>query len=409
MNIDSDNFPSGKINQIVDISTFELIFITVIQTDKPKYKPGDTINMRLFFTHFDGTAANTSEIRNFYVEIRSEYDEVLMTFEENNFTPKVYTCFYHLNEFAVEGNYKIHVWTNVEGDKIDQYNEDEVECYDIDDADYRDTCIADAKTKQIILRGPFNIRDSKSQNFMVEKYVLTEFTLNVDTKRIVPPYSEINLKISGAYSFGRNVIEIAKVHAKVELKSGEGTSYDTSVDIGKNGESYGIISIDTVKYLGLVNSNLDYHVHLKVVFIDDLSRKKAVKMLTITVSESDYSKLIMNPAEDFLTPGGRFKINVHLEDIDGNPVESSSSNVRMSVRKRYKAASCGPITKDLLNWSNITIGSQQIKNFVASFETDVPYNTTSMEFEAIYDHGIMRTLNVSISRKFLKILTTAPK
>lgn len=410
LNINSDEFPSGEINQSVDILSYELIFITVIQTDKPKYKPGDTIKMRLFFTHFDGSAANKTDIQNFHVEIRNAYDEVLEAFSEDNFTPKVYTYIYNFTDEATEGNYKIHVWTNMEVDQTDQPNYDAESCNEIDDDDYREECYGNMKKMQVIFKGPFDVKQSHSQNFTVEKYVLTEFMLNVETERIVRPHKEINVKISGVYSFGRNVIGRASVHAEVENERNKGKTYDALIVVGKNQEPHALVSIHTENHLGLKDVNKDYNVDLTIVFIDDLSKQRVTKMLKVTVTKSDKVILVMNPVEKYLKPGERFKMSVHLEDNDGHLIESTNSSVFMSVKKRYKTARCDPITVDMLNWNNITIDSQHIKNFVASFETDVSYNTTSMEFEASYGNGIKRivkNLKVFISKKFLKILTTA--
>lgn len=168
-----------EIKQSFSISTSDLKFISMIQTDKPKYKIGDDVRIRIFFIHRDGTAANQTEIQNFHVEIRNNLGKVVNYFSLREFEPKVYSHIFHLNNEALEGDYKVHLWTNV---KIITDNDD------------------DLKTE--IFNEKFDVVDAISQEFTVVKYVPTDIKLNVETSRVVRHFSNITLKISGEYNNG---------------------------------------------------------------------------------------------------------------------------------------------------------------------------------------------------------------
>lgn len=429
---------SEEIVQKVDISTFNLSFFTMIQTDRPKYKPADVVQMRIFFLLPDGTAANQTDIRNFHVEIRNNYDDMLDAFSVKSFESKVYKHKFKLGNEPFEGVYKIHVWTNVHDDNVSvavdtdndeakkiEYEAALAQCEEdfADDDDDKQSCIGLIETnKQIVqqeaatFQGPFDDKISIVQNFTVEKYVLTEFTLNIQTKRIVRPLSTIYLNVSGEYSFGRSVIGKADVYLKIEHKGQTTRIYNTSLVIGLNGASYGIVSIDTQTHLHLVNSIEDYHADITVHFTDDLSQQKVAKYLRVTIAKRDSVKLVLDPVEDFLRPGSSIKMKVHLKDIDGKLIELTTKQVILSVTKKYQLAKCDEIIPGMTNETTLTIGSMKIKNSVAIFETDVPYNTTSMEFEASYDDGkvrekfkVVRLREIAVSRNFVNIQATKPR
>lgn len=389
----------------------------MIQTDKPKYKPSDSVKMRVFFIRPDGRAE--TEIRNFHAEIRNKYDEKVDAFSSADFKSKVYTHTYNLGDEPFEGNYTIHVWTNVQT----KANEDDGEDDGADFGKYgkkkqnrnKYPSNNDDTTKQMdeldVSKIKLDIKDAVSQNFTVEKYVLTEFTLDVQTKRIVRPYSTINLKISGSYSFGKHVIGTAEVTSKVKHNDKILRIYNVTADIGSKGETYGIVSINTEKHLDLKNAIENYDVDITVYFTDGLSRQKVKRDLKVSISSSDQVKLILDPAEGYLKPGTMFTMNAYLIDIDGKLIESTTKEVYMGVTKKYQLGLCE--VRDAGNSRNETyvrVGSEIISEYSASFEVYVPYNTTSLEFKATYDDvsvkfTVARTKDVPVSRHYVNILT----
>lgn len=390
-----------NIEQRVDMFTTRSTFLTMIQTDKPKYKPGDTVRMRLFFIHSDGTAVQDSDISNFHVEIRNRFEEKSAVFSERSFEPRVYTFKFLLGEYSFEGIYKIHVWTNVEEDK----GEGSLVVTEGDPG-------GDDNTKiDSIIEGDFRLNDAISQNFTVEKYVLTEFTLHVTSKRIVRPHTKIDVKIDGEYSFGKHVIGKAQVIAKV-IRNGEKLrEFENSIIVGSNSETFKIVSIDTFNDLGLHNSIEDYDVQIDVIFTDDLSKQKRSNTLMVKVAQTDNVKLVLIPEEDFLRPGVNFGMKVYLKDIDGNPIESTKKHVVMGVTFHYQFAKCEDIDPKSRKKIYAEAGSKNIDNFYAKFAVKVPYNTTSIEFEASYDDGevkekfsVTRTSDVPVSRNYVSLV-----
>lgn len=390
----------------------------MIQTDKPKYKPGDSVRMRIFFIRPDRRAVDGTEINNYYMEIRNRFDEKVCTFFVAVFTPKVYTHTYQLINEAFEGDYSIYVWTNVptnDNEEID--NEDDGRDLDKSkskksgrdsDEDVND----DTSEKKLDVSNiKLDVKDAISQHFTVEKYVLTEFTLDVETNRIVRPFSTFHLKISGSYSFGKHVIGNAIVTAKIIHDNREMRNYQTSAKVGSNGETYAIVSISTENHLHLKNSIETYDVDIKVLFIDDLSKQKIEKELKVTIATTDTVKLILDPAEGFLRPGTMFTMKAHLKDIDGKLIEKTNKEVFMSVTKKYQLGVCDyPSAGNSRLESYAKVGSEKISESVASFEVYVPYNTTSLKFKASYEGAhaefeVARTPDVPVSRHYVSILT----
>lgn len=381
----------------------------MIQTDKPKYKPGDDVKIRIFFIHPDGTAVNETYIKNFHLEIRNNADEKLDAFSFKNFEPKVYTYIYPVSKDPLMGYYKINVWTNI-ADNAETNSDNEIETSE----EAESSSESEFGNSENLMQpydtfvGQFDLKKSISQNFIVEKYVLTEYSLFVETKRLVPPNSNISVKVYGLYSFGKYVIGKAEVNARMMYDGHVKTSYDASANIEANGEA--TILIDTVKHLNIVNSIDNYDVYITVNFVDDLSQSKLKKEVKVTIGRARNNlKLVLHPVEPFLRPGIKFKMNVHLQDIDGNFIEETSKQVILSVTKNFQLGLCDEITHDLVKDDYKKLGAKSISNSFASFEVEVPYNTTSMQFRAVYDGTVrnefvvVRSKDIPVSRNYVNI------
>lgn len=381
----------------------------MIQTDKTKYKPGDDVNIRIFFIHPDGTAVNETYIKNFHVEIRNNFDEKLDAVSFKNFEPKVYNYKYPVSKDPFEGDYRINVWTNIadnakkNGDNESETSEEAESSSELEVGN-PENLIHPYDTFQ----GQFDLKKSISQNFTVEKYTLTDFSLFVETKRLVPPNSNISVKVYGLYSFGKYVKGKAEVNARMIYDGHVKSSYNASASIEANGEA--TILIDTVKHLNIFNSIADYDVYITVNFVDDLLQSKLSKEVKVTIGRAkNHLKLVLNPVEPFLRPGIKFKMNVHLQDIDGNFIEETSKQVILSVTKNFQLGLCDEITHDLVKDDYKKLGAKSISNSFASFEVEVPYNTTSMQFRAVYDGTVrnefvvVRSKDIPVSRNYVNI------
>lgn len=422
-------------NPNITISTFDTQFATMIQTDKPRYKPGDIVRMRIFFIHFNGKAVNDTEIRNFHVEIRNNYDEVVHAFSERHFQPKVYTHTYKIGHEPFEGIYKIHVWTNVpdddsndenmseeyardselnvlEEDSLDPKSSEEGEELAFEDDDIFDKIVKDPQEtkRKFVFRKKLDIAKSITQSFNVKKYLPIDFTLNVDTKRLVKPRSIINLNISGEYSFGRSTVGTLNLFLKVKHKSKTIRQYHKEFRLDA---AYKIIRIDMVKDLNLKRSKSKLDIEVTVQFIDDLSQRRLVKQMKVTAAKKDALELVLEPVDEFLKPGENLKVRAYLRDVDdGTLIESTGNSVSMMADYNYKPIYCDANTSNLMYTDTKFIGSKSISGYSTTFVVNVPLNVTSVELMASHRKSIkilnMTTLNGSsqsaLSGNLLRIL-----
>nr|XP_036668628.1 alpha-2-macroglobulin [Drosophila suzukii] len=153
-----------------------------IQTDKGKYKPGDTINYRVIFLN-ENLLPETAE------------DEVVVWFEDSKrnrikqekhikTTGGVYTGKFELSEFATLGSWSLQVQNGKEQSRLGG---------------------------PYIGRRPFGFGHSWRQsdervNFEVEKYVLPKYSIKMDaTQQVSVRDGEINVVLKANYTYGKPV------------------------------------------------------------------------------------------------------------------------------------------------------------------------------------------------------------
>lgn len=324
----------------------------MVQTDKPKYKPGDFVNMRAFFIHSSGQAVSTANLKNFHIEIHNSFKEPIFTRTSSTYKVKVYTYQLKLDEEALTGNYTIFVWTNIEDSES---NENE------------------------IIKSDFLTTEDASfqQNFSVEKYVLPEFELKVNTQKFVRPWNDIVVRIHAKYSFGKYVLGSARVKAALNGKP----FYSEEVSV--NYEGFAVIRMNK----NLLSKNGKNEVKIDVEFEDLLSQRKLSKTVFVSVHKTIKKTLILDPStHSKFKPGQPFSMNVYIKDVDGSFVENSDDFVEMSVKQSYKVQKCED-ARGLFNFSTtIDLKLQKVKNGVAQFIiNDVPLNTSVMSFTAKYE------------------------
>lgn len=346
--------------QSVEISTAREDFTAMIQTDKSKYKPGDVINMRLFFIHFNGRPVNDTRLKNFHIEIYNRFGESIWTQSETLYSPKVYTYQIEINEEAFIGNYTILVWANREGLK---------NIFDVDSADERTDTDQDFEKSDAISKA----------NFVVEKYLLREYVLTVDTKKIVGTSRMITVRIYATYTFGKDAIGNAKVTAYLN-----GLQFQTS-EI--KCDYLGVAKIRFNK--NLLNRNETNQVTIDVEYQDILSRQKVYKTVVVSVQTSINKTLIMEPTNglQYFKPGMPFSFNVYLKDIDGNFVEYSANPIEIKFEQKFKPPRCSNSNSISVGQKDYVIKPKNVINYVAQFEVeDVPLNTSSMYFTAYHEN-----------------------
>lgn len=327
------------------ITTTREDFAVILQTDKTKFKPGDVVNMRLFFVDFNGRPVPKAKIKNFYIEIRNQYDEVIWSEGLTPYTPKVFTYQTKLSHEAFLGNYTIYVWKNIADD---------------DDGYER-------------FQGNPEIA-SHSQSFEVEKYVLPEFVVTIDTKKIVRPFHFIKVKIYATYTFGKSVVGRAKVRAALNGVD----FFSETVDCDYLG--FALIKFDRRKLRG------KDQVKIVVEYEDILSRRRVIESTNVAILASIKKTLIMEPTKDqTFKPGMPFSINVYLKDVDGSFVDFSKEEVEVELEQNYKQPKCEEISYGLNKQNLFKFEPRKIANSFAQFTIDVPFNTSSMIFRANYE------------------------
>lgn len=364
--------------QSINISTIRDDFTVMLQTDKPKYKPGDRLNMRLFFVRPSGKPVSTEKLKNFHIEIRNSYGEPIWSDGTAEYEVKVYTYQMILNEEALTGNYTIFVWTNFKApEKNDHFEPFEI-----------------SKT------GLLQTHDaSLQQYFVVEKYVLPEFELNISTeKQIARPWNDIVVRIHAEYSFGKYVLGKAQVRAAL---NGE-NFYSEEVSV--NYEGFAVIRLKK----DLIRESSKNEVKVDVEFEDLLSRRKLSKSLLVPVQKSIQKTVVLDPTTNLkFKPGQSFSMNVYVKDIDGNFLENSNDFIKMSVDQSYKGHKCEEIT-NMLEFSNrLELKPRKLINGVAQFVIeDIPFNTSAMSFKAKYENFEANYIvgrSLTSSHQYLKV------
>lgn len=348
--------------QSVEISTAREDFTAMIQTDKSKYKPGDVINMRLLFVHFNGRPVNDTRLENFHFEVHNRYGESIWTESETLYSPKVYTYQIDINEEAFIGNYTIFVWVNRQVLK---------NIFDIG---------VDGADEKVHNVQNFEKSDAISKhNFVVEKYLLREYVLTVETKKVVSPSRMITVRIYATYTFGKDAIGNAKVTAYLN-----GVQFHTS-EI--RCDYLGVAKIRFNK--NLLNQNGTNQVKIDVEYQDILSRQKVYKTVMVSVQVTVKKTMIMEPSNviQYFKPGIPFSVNVYLKDIDGNFVEFSANPIEIELEQKFQPPKCSNVNAKSVRQNRYYLKPKNVKNYVAQFEVeDVPLNTSSMTFTAFHEN-----------------------
>lgn len=345
----------------------------MIQTDKPKYKPGDNVRMRVFFVHPNGRPVNESEITKFHLQVRNVYDEIVYESTENPYQVQVYSKEFPLLDYAFEGKYKILVWVN--------YKSNSKGAVIVDDAD--------ATTVQY---------------FEVEKYSLVDLDLHIVAKKNIMRGSNIVMNVFAIYSFGEYATGNATVRATEKTYA---QTYVTKVALkGKTK-----VKINPKNDMKLLAEYLDYNVEIEVIFQDAISQKSYSKKANVLISKKERFTLVLDPVEKLFKPGKSLTVKAYLKDFSGDFVENSKDDIYMLVTQNFKTPICTQKAPDSTDNEKTQLVPRKVKNKVATFQFDVSLNTTSIIIEAEYgnspnsDDNIKKTFKmqrqISYSRHFL--------
>lgn len=385
--------------QKVDVFVIPKRYSVFIQTDKPKYKPGDEVLYRILVLDsnlkpfevaegklkhhiYDGLGnilpepklednADDSEFApenqgvkitedDFNDEETSEAnpnsdsfpDQMASKGQKSGFVEKgngkittgIYSYNYKLNEEPVEGKWFIKVTIN-------------------DEAEF-----------------------ATIQPFEVERYKLPRFQVFIDTKHNVNnDEGDILLNIYANYTFGKFVSGKAKITAFVyDMKHPEILQSKVTKDIDVNMKS--TVSFRMAGDLNIGNSIRPYEVKFYVEFEEALTGQ--VQPANTTVRIYKYHEFSMNIVREKrrFKPGFPYMFEVQVMQTNGHPAGAGSTeSLKLSVEYHYK-----PLICTLMSEVNETIAmfkyteKKRLVGGKAQFTLHIPENTTAFLINATY-------------------------
>lgn len=362
--------------QSVEIYMIPKRYSVFIQTDKPVYKPGDTIKFRILIVDLETKPYQL--IKKLKIEIVDGLTNTVKTFDDEEIewlNNGVYESEVETSSDPATGTWKVKVTTN-------DVSEDE-------DDDARDI-----------------VTESK---FEVKEYVLPRFEVIVDTSHDVTLKDIfIKLKVGAKYTFGELVNGTAKLTATV---------YDTkymnivqrTVTKTVAVETTKIVDFNIANDLQINNEIRPYEVKFEVEFSETLTGQKAIKKTEVRIHKAANYTIEFTRERKRFKPGFPYSLKVILKEFDGTTSQKSHASIRLTVNYFYKPPLCS--NKDDVN--------KLIKNFelkrakllkwgVADFDIEVPANTTALKITAEFN-DIKADLSVlryeSKSREYLVMKT----
>lgn len=378
--------------QHVNVTMMKKEYSVMIQTDKAVYKPGDEVKFRVFLINPDGTPVSSKKIKNLHIELRNKYDEKIQALTYEPYTRMVYTNQLKLNEHGFIGTYRIYVWPNYDQEN-GKYKSEE------DELEPDEVII-----ENVNLPDTLNSSNAVYHEFEVEKYVLPEFKVYIETKRNVRQGENIILKTYAMYPTGKFATGTAYIEGIIKTEDTIQREFRKEVKV----TTKETISISLEEDLKLANYILQYDIEFKVRFEELLTKQQhsATTKVSILTAERKFS-LIIHPESDTFVPGQNLIVDVFMKDEDGKFLEKSTKYLEFTVSRNYKTKRCSVIKEKDISSKTESQPQLRIQNGKARFVINVPENTTSMVLKATYDKNIVETFNiirkVSVSRDYIKM------
>ncbi|XP_045170199.2 CD109 antigen-like [Mercenaria mercenaria] len=333
-------------------------FAIHIQTDKGIYKPGQTVRFRTFGISSD---------------------------------MMVYTGQFNISVYDPKGN-QMKKMTNVSDTTYGV----------VEDSLIMDTEPVLGKWK-ITVSTNEHLFASEDKYFTVDKYVLPKFHVSVE----LPPFvvttdKEMHGTVKAKYTYGKPVIGTVKLYADIDYRNtpwkyhGDEVMVEAAFDI--NGEAKFTVpfsritnEVDPNSYQPLVEKLAGYHLQIKASVtesINNITRNASAQVLFY--KEPYKIGFDHSSSMSFFKPGLPYIGHVTLTQANGNPIISSTKDVRLvsyvkfydSTLYRYRAQYLAEQT-----YAPPPTG-------VLEVSVDPPVNATSLHLEVFYQ-GLTSTLNVN--------------
>jgi hypothetical protein len=419
--------PHESFTQSVTLYSSFKRYIVLIQTDKPMYKPGDTVNFRVLTID---AAMMPYKVEKIKVEVIDPFDNVIYTLYP--LRRSLLTEAEAIDSLDKESS------NEKDGDVSDEDNEDKSSEND-EDKSSEDSNVPSERQHQIqntthlgvvshifkigeeTNHGNWTIRVTTSEkdekdhkivtdkHFEVKEYILPRFEVLVATKRDISIGEEkARLSISGRYTFGNLVKGLATIKAESYF---EGKVYNTAnktVFV----ESEKIVEFDIRNELRVVNSLQPYIVKFEVGIKEDLTGQTMKKDVEIRIYRTAELSLEIDASNTF-KPGFPYKLKVLVKQFDGNLAMEQRSTMTLQVDYFYKPLLCSDASEASGLQKHQEVYTKSFYKGMSKLSLDVPENTTAMAITASYLDITTTSMNVkrnaARSREYLVIKSTTSK
>lgn len=439
--IEDQNF-----EQSVDIFTIPKRYSVLVQTDKPMYKPSDTINFRVLTLDSEFKPYRLDGMK---IELLDPFENVMQVFDP--FTISNETSQNEISEIVYHDDF--------DSDNIGENNDndddnDEENNYNEGDNNHEENNDNGGETHQNqsknekktlkelnnlekllqygVLTYQFklgnetfldtwtlrvstfdNYTDENVNNtvitdhkFNVSEYVLPRFEVFIETKsNVILAEGIIKLFISAKYTFDQYVTGKAKIDA---------STFDTLYpNVIKHSVQKTIevnftepIIFDLQHDLRIYNGIRPYLVKFNVEFEETLTGQVMNSKTEVRVSRNVKHSVEIVTAQEKFKPGFTYKIKVLVKKYDGTFVTNQIEDVKFNVKLFYSPAKCAKLKPDLIQSFEYN-ENRNLRTGTVIFDLKVPENTTAISIKASYleyeDKINVERLDGSRSREYLEL------
>ncbi|XP_060578353.1 CD109 antigen-like isoform X2 [Ruditapes philippinarum] len=333
-------------------------FAIHIQTDKGIYKPGQTVRFRTFGISSD-MMVYSGDFNITISDPKGNMMKKMTNVSESQWG--VVEDFLVMDTEPVLGKWKISVWTNKHASALEE------------------------------------------KFFTVDKYVLPKFEVSVE----LPPFvvtrdKEMHGTVKAKYTYGKPVIGTVKLYADIDYSNtpwkyhGDEVMVEAAFDI--NGEAKFTVpfsritnEVDPNSFQPLVEKLAGYHLLIKASVTESINNITRNASSQVVFYQEPYKiNFDHSSSMSFFKPGLPYVGHVSLTQANGNPIISSTEDVRLvSYVKFYDETSHRYRAQYLTEQKYSPPSTGTLEVFV-----DPPVNATSLHLEIFYQ-GLSDTLNVN--------------
>lgn len=344
--------------QSVDVFTINKKCSVLIQTDKPRYKPGDKFQFRVLTLDAETKPYLFDQLS---VNITDSNGNVV--YEESSETLKIPASGIFAGDYEISDSPPLGTWSVVV--RVDK-------------------------------------SDLVSQSFEVAEFVLPRFCARINgDSHVLLSARKLKVQVFGEYTFGEFVSANVEVTAKVVDQNDYNLVKTTSVkQAHASAKKY--VEFDMQRDLKLSSSGV---VMIDVVIEEKLTGKKANDSKIIFVHEKEEHRIELITNELKIKPGFPFTVHAVVTKFDETPETTSNHTIKFDVFYQFKRKSTAERLKLKRNQtirSDLTV-TAALKNGVADLKIDLPENVIEVEVTAKFlDATATLKKSADVGGKFLR-------